>query len=563
MRDIADDCLSAFVHRDVFHAHRLLARAPVSLERLHLRGWTRAHAIAEREQSFFRIRGAVAEAEQHWRPTRRNDLLLPPGLPLAEAQSLKATYGAELAPEVIAFIDASTNRERSRQRRGYALALVFGLVALAAVIAGTLAWQQRQVAKAEAARAEYNLFVATNTANRLVLELAQTLRHRVGMPIDLVRDILARAQELQDQLIQSGETSSDVRESAARALNELVLTLLEQGDSKVGADITIALTFAGRFHALMTGLVAIQPTNAAWLHLLSLSDNRVGDVLMTAGRFSEALAAYRQAFDLREKLLSIDRNNAEWREALATSYLKIGDALLKLGPNHGLEALQSYEKTISIRDELLDEEPLDRQRKRELAVGYERKGIILSSFGARDEALAVFRKAASLREELVAENQNDAQAQRDLAISYERLGDTFLDLNQIDEARKAFEDSLRIREGVVAANPSNQAQRELAVSFGRMGDVAMRTNSLSNAREWYRKSLVIRETLVTADPSNAIWQADLIILLRKLATVGDDARGRLARALEIAQRLAANNQLGGDHADWVETLERELAEASP
>ena len=36
MRDIADDCLPAFVHCDVLHADGLLASAPVSLERLHL-----------------------------------------------------------------------------------------------------------------------------------------------------------------------------------------------------------------------------------------------------------------------------------------------------------------------------------------------------------------------------------------------------------------------------------------------------------------------------------------------------------------------------------------------
>ena len=36
MRDNADDCLPAFIHRDVLHADGLLASAPVSLERLHL-----------------------------------------------------------------------------------------------------------------------------------------------------------------------------------------------------------------------------------------------------------------------------------------------------------------------------------------------------------------------------------------------------------------------------------------------------------------------------------------------------------------------------------------------
>jgi hypothetical protein len=37
MRHIADDCLSALVHRDVLDPDGLIASAPVSLERLHLR----------------------------------------------------------------------------------------------------------------------------------------------------------------------------------------------------------------------------------------------------------------------------------------------------------------------------------------------------------------------------------------------------------------------------------------------------------------------------------------------------------------------------------------------
>ena len=36
MRDIADDCLPAFVHCDVFHPDGLLASGSVSLERLNL-----------------------------------------------------------------------------------------------------------------------------------------------------------------------------------------------------------------------------------------------------------------------------------------------------------------------------------------------------------------------------------------------------------------------------------------------------------------------------------------------------------------------------------------------
>ena len=58
-------------------------------------------------------------AAQRWRDSRRGDLLLAPGLRLAEAQLLRAAYGAELAPDLVAFVDKSSRKEDWRRRRGY------------------------------------------------------------------------------------------------------------------------------------------------------------------------------------------------------------------------------------------------------------------------------------------------------------------------------------------------------------------------------------------------------------------------------------------------------------
>jgi eukaryotic-like serine/threonine-protein kinase len=128
-----------------------------------LRGWARARDITAKEQEFYRIREEVTSAERRWRDNRRNDLLLAPGLPLAEAQSLRATYGPELAPGLVAFIDASTRREQARQRRGYLVAAVFGLVAVVAIGAFFFAWRQQQIA-------EQNLRETLITQSRFLAE---------------------------------------------------------------------------------------------------------------------------------------------------------------------------------------------------------------------------------------------------------------------------------------------------------------------------------------------------------------------------------------------------------
>jgi AAA ATPase domain len=136
-----------------------------------LRGWERARDIAAREQDFFRIREDVTAAEKRWHGSRRGDLLLSPGLPLVEAQSLRTTYGTELGPEIVTFIDASSRKDQARQRRGYVLAAVFGFAAIAAIAAGVLAWReqgiaetQKKLASEHALKAEENAKLASEHA---------------------------------------------------------------------------------------------------------------------------------------------------------------------------------------------------------------------------------------------------------------------------------------------------------------------------------------------------------------------------------------------------------------
>ena len=78
------------------------------------------------------------------------------------------------------------------------------------------------------------------------------------------------------------------------------------------------------------------------------------------------------------------------------------------------------------------------------------------------------------------------------------------------------------------------------------------------ALDEFRASLAIQEKLLRDDPGSALWQTDLVIALRRLARAGDDPRGRLTRALEIARRLADEGKLAAHQRGWVEALEREL-----
>jgi hypothetical protein len=69
----------------------------------------------------------------------------------------------------------------------------------------------------------------------------------------------------------------------------------------------------------------------------------------------------------------------------------------------------------------------------------------------------------------------------------------------------------------------------------------------------------MREPLARLDPGNADWQIDLVIVLFKLAEVGDESRSRLARALQILRQLASEKKLPLVQQAWIGLIERALA----
>jgi hypothetical protein len=153
-----------------------------------------------------------------------------------------------------------------------------------AVQAEQTATDQKEIAQQQRDRAEKTLHTATETANKLIFELAQEFRDRPGMPADVTRSILDRARKMQQQLTESGETAPELQRSEAAALNELVITLREQGD------LNAALAAAERSRELMEQAVAANPNDPIWQQNLGVSYSLLGDVLRASGKGAEALA---------------------------------------------------------------------------------------------------------------------------------------------------------------------------------------------------------------------------------------------------------------------------------
>src|SRR5205823_3149240 len=64
-------------------------------------------------------------------------------------------------------------------------------------------------------------------------------------------------------------------------------------------------------------LAAADRSNTQWQRDLSISDEKVGDMLNAQGKLDEALKSYRDSLVIRERLAAADRSNTEWQRDLS------------------------------------------------------------------------------------------------------------------------------------------------------------------------------------------------------------------------------------------------------
>ena len=91
-----------------------------------------------------------------------------------------------------------------------------------------------------------------------------------------------------------------------------------------GKTLLLASAVAQQQSALCYFSVPLSRTGR-WQRDLSVSFDRVGNVLVAQGNLPEALKSYRDSLAIRDRLAKSDPGNAGWQRDLSVSYNRIGE----------------------------------------------------------------------------------------------------------------------------------------------------------------------------------------------------------------------------------------------
>ena len=245
--------------------------------------------------------------------------------------------------------------------------------------------------------------------------------------------------------------------------------------------------------------------------------NNRGLVLVSAGHYEDALAAYREALEIRERL-----GDPEFPQ-VATLVNNMGIAYKSLG--RAKEAQEAFERAVAIRDEELgSEHPSVASTLNNVAVAL----VMQANY---EEAEAVYRKVLSIMEPIHGADHVDVARTRF------NLGNLLRDVGRYDEALEAHQRALDARErGLGELHP------DVAASLNSLGMTYGARGQSERALEYYRRALKVREQIL--DPSHpAIGGA--------LNNIGNvlKRRGELDEALASFERAAKllEEGLGPEH----------------
>jgi tetratricopeptide (TPR) repeat protein len=377
------------------------------------------------------------------------------------------------------------------RHRGAVLAVALAVVATLVGFVG-IAWQA-QVAQRERNRAEQRFKDIHELANSFLFEFEESIRDLAGStPARML--VVKKATQYLDRL---------GRDAAGDA--ELELELVE-----------------------------------AYFKLGDLQGNPYSSNL---GDPPGALATYRKALAICERLVKAEPGNRRSRRYLARCYRQLADVLPSLG--EAPAALDYARKASATFEDLASAHPSDLQPRIDAASSAEGLGDLLARGGQREEALKAFRASLAHWQAALNIDQTNRRSQRAAGILGMKIADLHAERGEKDAALENYGQARQVLEAFSAADPSSaSARRMVAVLYRKMAGALVEFGDTPAGLDRYRESAAILDALAAADPSNAQARIDLAGSLKGMGetqqSAGDigGALKNFSRVIDIVEALS-------------------------
>ncbi|MEP6900522.1 MAG: serine/threonine-protein kinase [Actinomycetota bacterium] len=283
---------------------------------------------------------------------------------------------------------------------------------------------------------------------------------------------------------------------------------------------------------------------------LALAYRKVGDIEgdiafgTSLGKTEAALASYRKALAIQEKIVAANPLNIDDRRTLARLMLDIAGQHEFTGDSASRE---NYTRgAIEIFQQIVEKVPNETKSHSDLARALWQFASAVRAQSDLENALVSYRQSAEIYEKLAAENPAERKFIRNAALTYKNMGGVFEQKKDFAAALELYQKALLIDTKNAEEEPDNvTSQLDLSFSYGSISDVSYNTENFKAALENCRKKQEIQEKIVAADAKNFFAQTSLAGTYQQLAAIWEKienfeaAFDNYQKAVKMFEKLSA------------------------
>jgi len=280
-----------------------------------------------------------------------------------------------------------------------------------------------------------------------------------------------------------------------------------EGLREEGMPREVATEYSASYLHLL-GRTSVPPA-ASISRALAVNLSRIADEQEMRGDATNALISYNAAHQLMLGLADDAMGDVDGLRDLSVSHDKMGDILLGREDRDG--AMDHYKESLAIREDLMVAHPL-KLMPSDLVASYQRVAQACLAHGDTSEAVPLLQKALVLCDQMVAQHPDDPSLGRAQSLCHERLGDAYARLGDHTKAMAAYQETLAIVESLIVLQPnSTELHFRIAMVKGRIADSLRAQGHHSDALDALEAGREALKKLTLVDPLRAEWRSNLAV----------------------------------------------------
>jgi eukaryotic-like serine/threonine-protein kinase len=411
--------------------------------------------------------------------------------------------------------------------------------------------REARIAAANARRADRRFNDVRKLANSFLFEFHDAIEHLQGSTP--ARELVVkRALEYLDSLSQEAGTDATLRLELVNAYEKVGSVQGSPYRDNLG-NVQGALQSFQKAAAILEQLVKASPQDQDLRSQLARDYGEIGDILDASGDLNAAMNSYRKGLDVLE---AEQHPNMKAKIRAESMYDRYGLGLTESGDL--VQAVENFQKSIALLDQLIQEDPSDRDNVRDKAIGNIHLGGCLKRMRRFPEALAANRLAYGLMQSLVVEGNH--QSKRDVIVASDGVGEILQKTGDNRGALAIWSKMLAEDRVEKDADPSNAlSRRDVYQDYAKVALAQSALGDLKEALANQRQSVGLNESEMTKGAAGGMARKDLEGEYFQLGEIlskakrESEALGYFEKAKAVAAALSKENpkdvEVRGDLAE--------------